>query len=280
MPIITTESTIESSVLQREIEPVTKAYKYYHLTVTEEEFPELATEAWRIHAEGYLAAGFVNEYAITSNGFLADDLDKSRGPNTDYYIALNPDDESDCGTMRKINLPPGGTYRDLPAYQLCSGGMSQIGTNFLASIEQQGTQVKEIAALARTRKGSPIAVHEVFTKALHESIGKNEAWFFSIVSTTHESLARNYGKENFMVVGDDVSINDWRINKDIVLRPVVVQPDLLIDRVLAAYCMAQGRAKFRFLRSFMDITDGLSSEDMSEAAYAARQEILSRRRAA
>lgn len=250
--------------------------RYTHFTVRENENPQLAEIAWRIHAEGYHAMGFVKDTALTQDGFLANGIDKARGESVDYKLAIHPEDSEDAATVRKFNLSDGQSYVDLPAYSLCKDALFDEGKAFLDSIPNQEESVKEIAALARTANAHPIAVHELFRDIIHEAISKNETWFFSIVSSTHESLVKTLGKDNFWIIGEDVSIPDDRVNPEIKLRPIIVRPDIFIDNLLAAYENADNPVdKVRLQRSFIFFTEGLAPEYMSDSVRDAAQQMRS-----
>jgi hypothetical protein len=252
------------------------ANKYDHMTFTELTRPDLAAEAWRVHAEGYQAMGFVNQDAVDEHGYMAADIDKARGPHVDYYRASNPSNAQDQATMRKINIPYGGSYQDLPAFRLCQDSLNPLGRRLLGSLQNPDQRLKEIGALARTAEAQPLAVHELFRTTIQEALGKDEIWFFSIVTSTHESLAKSFGERNFNVIGDDVPIGeDSRVGDHIALRPTLLRPDEFIDNILLSLDEAQTiPAQVRYQRSLLFFTDGLPINLMSERVALARQAIL------
>jgi molybdopterin/thiamine biosynthesis adenylyltransferase len=248
---------------------------FAHLRFTEADNPLLAQAAWRTHARGYLDAGFILPDAIDeTTGWLPEDIDKTRGANTDYYLAIDPQksNEDYDATMRKVNLAPGISYKDLPAYGLCENGLSAFGKAQLAQLHAEGVNIKEIGGLAGR---SPMAIYEVIRTAIHDALGKNEAWLFSIVSTTHESLTRNWGSEALTVIGEDTLLDDPRVRKNLYLRPAMLYPDTFNDTLLKAYMEAESpRDRARLQRSFMFFTDGLDESQMSYRVLQARQDIL------
>lgn len=248
--------------------------KYLHGKFTEYESPESAELAWRIHAQGYRAMGFVKDEAITPEGFLADGIDHSRGTDTDYYLAINPAKETDMATMRIINLPVGGTYKDLPAYQVSQHRLSPEGHNTLVNIENQDIRLKEIAALSRTEQASPLAVHELFRRVIHEAQGKGEVWFFSVVSSTFTSLTKTMGEESFTVIGEDVPIDDDRVSEAVALRPALFYPDTFLDTLCRSYLNAGDREKIRLRRSLIFFTEGLEDSRLSDLVLKTKQELL------
>ena len=151
--------------------------KLQHIIGTEAYDLDVAEEAWRVHAEGYVAMGFVSSDAMTPEGYLPDDIDKARGPYVDYYIGR---DESGvtCATMRKEFVPYGEDYTSLPAYALSGESLSREGAQKLYDAHIGGAKILEIGALARTPNSNPMAVHEVIRNGIHEGLGKKEIWFY------------------------------------------------------------------------------------------------------
>lgn len=252
---------------------------YTHVAFMEDEAPDLAIEAQRIHAEGYHAMGFVNKDAIQADGTLTTDIDKARGSNVKYYLDFNPQEgTNDRAAVRKFNLVEGQTYRDTPAYAICKDYLSPLGESLLDVVDDQEGRIKEIGALARSAEASPAAVFELFRKIVHDAKDTNEVWFMTIVSDTRSVLERNFGKKNFISLGENVPIGseDDLVADRIELAPTLVRPGKFIDNILAATKDSDLKASevHRLRRSLVFMTDGLSSEEMSEDVARARQEIL------
>jgi hypothetical protein len=254
--------------------------KYRHVSFHEQNNPILAEEAWRIHTDGYHSHGFVSDEALDPvTGVLGEDIDKSRGRFVEYHIAFNPKKPADRATLRIDGLAPGGTYKDLPAYQLCKDTLSPEGAKLLDSITHQDRRVKEIAAMATSAQGHPMGVYEIIRKVIQDEIGKDEVWMFSIVSTTFQSLVQNFGSDNFNVIGEDASIADDRVNSELRLRPTVLYPDKFIDNILGSFNKLgnepkEARDKLRLARSLLFITEGLHPGQMSEDVRAMRSTLL------
>lgn len=257
-------------------ETITRNDQYIHLKIREEDNPELAHEAWRIHSEGYLNMRFITKNAITTDGYIHEDIDSSRKENTDYYLAINKEGlEDDRATLRKINLKPGETYRDLPAFKLCKDVITEDNIQILDSIANQDQVIKEIAGLARTANSNPNAAYELFRNIYQEALGKNEIWFYSIVSSTYRSLAKNFTADNLKVLGDPIAINDSRVSQDITLVPVILQPDIFTETILKNIKENDTSLSHkRFMRTFLFFTDGLDENRMSPEVYTARKKFL------
>jgi len=254
--------------------------RYEHFNVTESENIDAVHEAWRIHAQGYLDMGFVTKDAITEEGFLAPEVDKSRGDNTVYHLALNPDLEKthDCATMRIDYLGKNQTYQDLPAYGLSRDKLWAGVEEDLADLHAQGKQFVEIAGLAKAPGAHPIAIFEMVRDALHDSLGKDRVWMYTLVSSTYDSLVRSWGEANLQLIGDDVAIDDKRVNEGLTLKPGLIHPDQFVGNLLTSYTSAVeagNRMDARILqRSFLFFSDGLSRERLGEDVFAARQQML------
>jgi hypothetical protein len=228
---------------------------YDHYIFNEADDPELAKEAWKIHADGHLAMGFVNEKAVTDEGFIVPDIDKARGPDVKYFLAINPENPEDRAAVRKVPTPPGGSYRDLPSYGLCENALSEEGEKLLAEADSQGRQISEIIGLARTADSSPMAIYELFRAIVHDGAKNNEIYFFSIVAQTHESLVKSFGEKAFEVIGEDLEIPNEGVEGDVRLKPVYCDMGKFIENVRKSYQEAENPAvKRRLQRSFSFLT--------------------------
>jgi hypothetical protein len=252
------------------------------LHFTEHTNPELAIRARRVHADGYENMGFVKNSAIDVDGSLSDDIDHARGETVEYYLGVestdsNTSEKLDRATLRKINIPAGGTLDDLPAYSLCKDSIYDDELIALQSIEQPDKFVKEIGALARSPEASPMATFEVLRDALHDSLGRGELWFFSIVTSTYASLADNFGNRAIRQIGEPVALNDPRVSDRVELVPAVVDIDSFLKNILEAAEVESNRSKqHRLLRSFSFFSEGLTSAELTDELIAAREVINDR----
>ncbi len=250
---------------------------------TEASDGELAVKAQRVHAEGYLDMDFVVPAALDDDGRLPGDIDKARGENVDYYLASAWALDSDGvlvtqgATMRKVNIPKNGTIDDLPAYRLCKDSLYGAYRELLESTPNPHKHIKEIAALAKSANASPVAIFELLRDAYHEALGKEEVWFFNIVSTTYQSLVDNFGDNALKQIGEPISFDDPRINSEVTLVPAMVVIELFIDEIReSAICTTDPHERKRLMRSFVFFSEGLSDDQLSDdskALLAALQEI-------
>ncbi len=248
---------------------------YEHYSFNERSDPELVQTALRVHAEGYTTMGFVSDDAVDNDGKLIDSIDHARGEFIDYFLAVNPVNASDMSTMRKINIPPGGSVENLPAFQLTKDGLYEEGVTLLEDLKQDGYQIKEIAGLARTKEASPKAVYELLRDAFQASLLQNEVWFFSIVSSTFDSLTKYFGKSTFKVIGEDIKINDYRVNERIQLRPSLLMVDKLFESMIYDIENSKGnKEKQRILGMFLYFSDGLPRDRMGVGPTSYRDNLL------
>jgi hypothetical protein len=248
---------------------------YDHYKVTEASSPDMVDVSLRIHAEGYYDMGFVDADAIMPNGTMVPSLDKSRGPYTDYYVALNPDHtKRDAATMRKRHLPMGGTFKDLPTYDFCAPYLTPGGKGYLEGLENQDVRLKEIAGMAKTRGANPLGVFEVIRSTIQEASETDEVWFFSIVSDTLGSLQKSFGVTNFRIIGNGVALGDTRVNDKVSLVPTIVTPSEFVGNVLADYKKSENAVERRILqRSFLFLADGMPESAMSKEVRDAHAEF-------
>jgi hypothetical protein len=249
---------------------------YVHHKVTEASDPDMVRRSLQIHAEGYYDNGFVDADAILPDGTMVLALDKSRGPYTDYYLAINPDStKRDEATMRKRHLPLGSTFRDLPTYEMCAPHLYPEGRQYLQDIQGQDMRLKEIGGMARRREASPVGIFEIIRSTIQEAAETDEVWFFSIVSTTLGSLQKSFGTTNFHIIGEGVDIGDTRVNNDKVsLIPTIVTPSEFIGNILADYSRSENAAERRILqRSFLFLADGMPQGAMSQEVRDAQAEF-------
>ena len=248
---------------------------YEHYSFNERSDPELVQTALRVHAEGYTTMGFVSDDAVDDDGRLIDSIDHARGEFIDYFLAVNPVNASDMSTMRKINIPPGGSVENLPAFQLTKDGLYEEGVTLLEDLKQDGYQIKEIAGLAKSEEGSPIGLYEILRNVYHSTLGKNEVWFFSIVTTTFDSFIRHFGKSAFKVIGDDVKIFDKRVNKDIKLRPALLDVDRSLEIMIKDIELSENKKeRQRLLNMFLYWSDGLEAKDMGQKAADYKDDLM------
>ena len=271
-------TTVYEAPLVEALQP--KPYdKYTHVAFMEDEAPDLAIEAQRIHAEGYYAMGFVNKDAIQADGTLTTEIDKARGPNVKYYLDFNPEEGAfDRAAVRKFNLVEGQTYRDTPAYAICKDYLSPLGESLLDVVEDQEGRIKEIGALARSANAKPDAVFELFRKIVQDANETDEVWFMTIVADTRAVLEHRFGRKNFISLGENVPIgsDDELVADRIELAPTLVRPSKFIDNILVSMRDPELRVSQRraLERSLVFMTDGLRPEEMSDDVARARQELL------
>lgn len=245
--------------------------RYRLLRATEASDRDVVSQALRIHADGYRSMGFVRPDAITAEGVLHPEIDRSRGGTTEYYVAVRRSSTDDCATVRKVGVPVGGSFRDLDCHQLCADSLYSHGVDYLVEAETRRVRLKELSGLARSRGANPMATYEVLRSAVRDGLRDGEVWYSCIVSKTLESLVRNLGSTTFTVIGGEVALSDPRVAPNIRLRPIVIETATSLDSILDDYQGATDpRAQRRILRSFLFFTEGLDASMLTPRVHAAR----------
>ena len=248
---------------------------YVHYAFNDSSNPELVDIALQVHAEGYTTMGFVSNDAVGPDGKLIQQIDHSRGKNVDYFLLVDSGNSDNKATVRKINLWPGSELTDLPGYALTKTGQYPETQSYLSELRDQGFNLKELSGLARTKNAPPAMVYELLRDLLHSSLTKNEAWFFSIVSGTLDSLTKYLGKSAFEILGDAVNINDSRVNEIVALVPTILFPDQFLDNLLGDInkeTIEEKRKKL--IGMFMYMSEGLSEDEISNNVYNYRKLVM------
>jgi hypothetical protein len=253
--------------IQSSIENI-RSDKYIHIGFIGEHCPLAQEEAWRIHAEGYRVMNFINDEAIDDNGFLDSSIDKTRElTGSEYHISVNPYNENDRATLRIVPPPgPFGDYTKLPAYEATKNTLYPAGKQLLENLCYSGNVVKEISALAKTEKSSPLAIFELFREIIQDAQTKKEVWIFSMVNTTFNSLVKRMGESNLIVIGDDICMDDPRVNPEIKLRPVIFIPNLFYQNLMEDIRSTKDDwSRKRLVSNLRFFAEGLQDANLSES---------------
>jgi hypothetical protein len=249
--------------------------QYYHYSFTELTNPELVDVALRVHAEGYTAMGFVSSDAVDPDGKLTEQIDHSRGDNVDYFLLVDRNDTNNKATIRKINLAPEDKVNKLPGYSLTESGLYPHSVQHLSQLSLSGYEIKELSGLARTAEAPPVMIYAILKDVLHSSLSDQEAWFFSIVSNTLNSLTKYLGKSAFKILGEEVRIKDYRVQEQVVLVPAIFMPDQYLDNLIDDIEGAETpQASQKLLSMFLFVSEGLGEKEMSAKAYDYRQRVF------
>lgn len=268
--------------------PRVDSFEIHHFN--EENDVTAVRKAHEIHAESYVDSGFVHANALVEvnplngKGVLPDDIDKARGLNVQYTIATSRTPTLDIMTgkeienmssWRLIDIPEGHTREALPAYGLAKGALTPEGEQYLKEIDENPNyRLREIAALSRTKNGSAAGIFEIMRDGIHQAMGKNEVWFFSIVDTTYGSLCKYFGDDGIRQIGDPVPINDSRVNPDVRLVPAVTDANTFIQSVAESALRSSGREQQSQMGTFIFFTDGLSDKEIGPDLSNLRRHVL------
>lgn len=266
----TPEITNPAQSVERTVEtirpPRTDTYRIEHFTESSDS--AMAHLAWEIHAQGYQEMGFVHTEAVTESGYLPTSIDKARGENVDYYVAMGERAQvgeilEDMASLRKISIPENGDLEDLPAYQMSKDVLYEDAKNELHAIGN--SHIKEISALARTHDAGPIAVFELVRDIIHEARGKDEVFFYCIVSKTFDTFQATFGDKLVQQVGSPIELHDERVGDHIKLIPTLSRIDQSFQRIAAAIDESNNPLdKKRLTRTLFFLADGLSDNELDE----------------
>lgn len=248
---------------------------YVYQRFSEQTNPDLAMVARQVHARGYRGEEFVHGDAIMDDGSLTDDIDKARGSYVDYYLGYERGENGECtpvSTLRKVNIPYGGTLDDLPAYALCKDQIYAKDREWLDNLPNPQRIIKEISSFAHIPEVGPMAGFELLRNALQDSLGSHEVWLFSMVADRYQSLVKNFGPVAVRQIGEAVPIDDPRVNH-VKLIPAIVDTDLFLQQVHDSIVNEEDESqKRRIARSFYMFTESLADYDMStDVATMSRQ---------
>lgn len=246
--------------------PRTDTYVIEHFT--EKSDPAMAHLAWEIHAQGYQEMGFVHTEAVTKSGYLPPSIDKARGENVDYFVAIGERAQvgeilEDMASLRKISIPNNGGLEDLPAYQMSKDVLYTDAKDELDAFGND--QIKEISALARTHDAEPMAVFELVRDIIHDARGKDEVFFYCIVSKTFDAFQATFGDKLVRQVGEPIELHDARVGDNIKLIPTMSRVDQSFQLIAGAIRETNNPLdKKRLTRTLFFLADGLSDNELDE----------------
>ena len=250
--------------MQKEKYILSRADRYVYTSATESQNPELALTARRVHASSYRGEGFIHDEAIGKDGQVADDIDKSRGDNVEYYIGRDASGEA-VSTLRVVDSTKlNGGFRALPGYGFCESSISNEAVSFLENAEADGRRIVEISSFGHIPEVSAGSGLELLRHAHQKAYGSGDVWYFSMVSRKLQALVHIFGPKAIRVVGEPVSMEDDRIG-DVTLTPGIVDTttffDDIKDSILAEGSVARRNRYLSYLRMF---TDGLDTETLND----------------
>lgn len=203
---------------------------YIYSKATEEEDPQLAAVARRVHARSYRGEGFIYEDAVDENGEVVGEIDKSRGERVAYYVGRDSEGEP-VSTLRTIlSNPEKGGFRALPGYGICKDVINQDGLDFLDQAEAEGRRIVEISSFGHIPEVSARSGIEILRHTYQEAIGSGDVWYFSMVSQKLQTLVALFGPKAIKVVGSPVPLEDDRVG-GVTLTPAIVDTTTFYDDI-------------------------------------------------
>lgn len=268
------------------MEPSTVAFAresasgYVVETFTERERPDLALRAQQLQAECYLAEGYVHSAAITSDGCLQPDIDRSRGPRVRYFVAMDRAGDVHAAA-RMVSASADEGLNALPGYERSRDRLDPRCVRRLTdAVTARGpSAVVELTALAKATAAPSIASFEVM-RAIYQSSMQAPAgppmWLSILVPNTYRSLCRNFGTSAPQRAGADAIVGEGDPRRAAGLRvtPVIVDPRDILDSVLdSARQASDPQAAARYVRGLVFLADGLPAECLSPAVHAALEQL-------
>lgn len=239
----------------------------------ERDNPAGALLAQQMQGESYVAAGYVYASALDEYGRLQSELDRSRGDDVKYYLALPKDPEADprnMGSLRVMSIPEGGSLDDLAAYRYSKSMLApEVDDMLKHMVERDGCEsVREVCALAITEKASSLASFELLRDITQAVIREksDEKWLITFTSHAHSVFLKRYGTSVMHQVGSPVPVDvgDERTSDDLRLVPTLIHPGQLLDNVLNDIRASVGPAeKTRLNSTLVFMADGLTESDLS-----------------
>lgn len=248
--------------------------KFVYQRFDENGSPELAELAQQIHAKSYVGEGFINEGAITKDGVVTEDIDKARGSSVDYYLGYQQSKDGETiprSTIRKVNIPYGGSIESLPVFKLCRDMLYDNEREWLLSLPHASRNVKEISAFGHVPEVSAFAGLELLRHVLQDSNGSGEIWFFSMVKEKYETLVNLFGTEAVRKIGDQIELDDNRVD-NVYLVPTIVDTDVFYQQVLGTARLAQDATQQKkYFKNLLYFTEGMTRFEMGEDVFDATE---------
>lgn len=241
--------------------------RYEYKRFYEKTDPELVLLARKLHAISYMGEGFVYDGAVGQDGTMAEDIDKARGKAVEYYIGYEPrdDDRIPVSTLRKISLEPHETVKDLPGYQLSKDYLYEEETEWLDSVAPR--RLQEISSFGHIPESPSTAGLELLRTVLQDALGKDEMWFFTMVSEKYNTLVKLFGPEAVRKIGHPIPLNDPRV-ANISLVPAIVDTAIFFQQVYESVVDETVPAiRRRRIGALTNFTEGLTETQMGSDVY-------------
>ena len=254
----------------------TRDDRYLHFVCRQGEQPDVVDKARRVHAETYLHQGLVKAHAVDPlTRHLRASVDKA-GERRDatYYFAQNPVDARDCATARLVGSTQ-TTLHDLPSYPLCAEGIDAETERDLTYLQEaHGYQFRELSAMVKSSTGAHLGILEVIRALLHDTVSKKMIIYCSMVLEVYDLMTSYFSAANYRPIGRDTKIHESEFyGRDIVFRPVIIEPDEFANRIFDAYLMCDDpEVKRAHLSALLFMARGLDPGVLREDV----QDFLSR----
>lgn len=260
--------------------PKADAPRYHIKAFTREQDPLAAVRVEQIHAEAYLAAGYVHPSAVDDFGRLDNSnpqfvLDKARGSTdrTDVlYLHATPAKPipgcRDEGGLRTVNITETASLDDLGAFSACQDSIGPMHRRRLYDrIEKFGCQgVNEITSLSMTNDAHTTASYALIREVLHRALyhQTNEYWLITFAMPGYLKMRKKFGDRTMPQIGQPFYAHrndDPRTSNELLLVPSIVETshffEHMVESMFTIGDAVSARKLFDHLRY---MTEGLDDE--------------------
>ncbi len=248
------------------------------VSIGEQDKPEVALTAQRIHGKSYVDYGYIAPEGLTEDGRLLPELDGNRDRNDgslriNYLVAheIGKPIEEARATMRLIDIGENGTIEDLPTYQYfkdvfppeVKAGLHEISeTHF----------VREAGSLGTTDVRGHLGAYEIKRAAIQNALiqelehGQRTLFLVSMTPTSLRPITEFVGQHATVMLSEPTEMFSDDPRKVIHLQYALIDPHKMINGILddieAAKDNSATVVKLRHKLEF--ITDGLPSACISD----------------
>lgn len=206
---------------------------------TEEQYPEGALLAQRIHAQSYIDEQYVTEEAIDADGRLLADIDTARGDNIIYFLGQDDKDDQKIATLRKKFIPEQGDLKDLSGYRNSETFIrpEEIDRIYQHVAKYGLRSVVEISALGKAHDAPSETSMKLIRSVVHDSVRTNpdERWIILFTEHAYRAMDRFFGSTIVRRVGEFANVNDGQeyINPKLRFVPTVIKPASVMETLLS-----------------------------------------------
>lgn len=217
------------------------------VSVGEQDKPEIALTAQRIHGKSYVEYGYIAPEGLTEDGRLLPELDGNRdradgSVRVNYLIARETGKsvEEARATVRLIDIGENGTVEDLPTYRYFKDVFSsETKTKLHNIIELYGKgSIREIGALGVTDARGHLGSYELMRATMQNALikeaeyGHRELFLVSMTKKSLRPITEFAGKNATTLLSEPTEMFSDDPRKVIHISPALIDPHKIIDGIL------------------------------------------------